>query len=633
MSLADPRDGARPSSSHILTSWARLLMGRLWRAGVRHFVISPGSRSTPFTWAALELAQKRDPDAPQCHLVLDERSAGFIALGIARRSGAPAALICTSGSAAANYLPAVVEARAAGLPMIVITADRPTALQHVGAPQTMDQQRLYGPAALASFDLGAPSASQGALEALRRTMEQAMALALEGGPVHLNAPADKPLGPEPEGPLAARVDALLEHRSRVTRSAERLLDAAAAQELAQRLRSASSGAIWCGPLTPWQSVSSPVLSQLAELLSFPVWCEATSNVRELPESLRAQRFDVWLRSEAQRAALWPEVVLQLGPLPTSSALANALAQHATERYVLCPFGYQDPPSTARAVHRVDLTPSVQRLIEALRELGSVGDSTALGTPSEREALGTPSKPSPETSDATAASALAAVKRSEAALRVAEAEAATCQAAKIATTTATPSNSEAFAVRNLLNAVPEDCPVTLGNSLIVREADWFHRAPPRGPVWSQRGLSGIDGNLSAILGAALAGDGPTVALVGDLTFLHDVGALWSARDVRSPCVIVVIDNGGGRIFESLPIASEVSPGLLQAWTTPHGVRIADVCRGYQVHHQRVSKTEKPGDVLKQLLKRPRVSVLSVRVAPHSSAEVQAALWERMREHGR
>src|SRR4051812_30405975 len=199
-------------SPTLLTEWSRLLLGTLTRAGVEHVVLSPGSRSTPFAWAALN-----EPGLT-CHSIWDERVAAFFALGQARVSGRPSLLLCTSGTAAANYYPAVIEASLAQVPLLILTADRPFELQHSAAPQAIDQIKLFGDSARAFFELGAPDESPSALAGIVRSVAHAVhaARGVRPGPVHLNARARKPLEPvTASGPgtseLAAQVDALLDH--------------------------------------------------------------------------------------------------------------------------------------------------------------------------------------------------------------------------------------------------------------------------------------------------------------------------------------------------------------------------------------------------------------------------------------
>src|SRR4051812_6291970 len=261
----------------LLTEWSRLLIGTLARAGVEHVVLSPGSRSTPFAWAALNEAGLR------CHSVWDERVAGFFALGQARSSGRPSLLLCTSGSAAANYYPALIEASLAHVPVLVLTADRPFELQHASAPQAIDQIKLFGDSARAFFELGTPDAAPSALQGLVRSVAHAVHAARNGrpGPVHLNARARKPLEPQSasdSASLALRdtVDALL---ARGPTEASGSVLHADVTRLARACAEAARGLIMVGPEPVYRPEAARALTRLAEITGFPLLCEATSQMR------------------------------------------------------------------------------------------------------------------------------------------------------------------------------------------------------------------------------------------------------------------------------------------------------------------------------------------------------------------
>ncbi|HEV8244872.1 MAG TPA: 2-succinyl-5-enolpyruvyl-6-hydroxy-3-cyclohexene-1-carboxylic-acid synthase, partial [Polyangiaceae bacterium] len=261
----------------LLTEWSRLLLGTLARAGVEHVVISPGSRSTPFAWAALNEPKLR------CHSVWDERVAAFFALGQARVSGRPSLLLCTSGTAAANYYPALVEASLAHLPVLVLTADRPFELQHASAPQAIDQIKLFGDSARAFFELGVPDASASALQGLVRSVAHAVHAAqnVHPGPVHLNARARKPLEPIAADDLSSRglresVDALLARGP--TETARSTLHADVSR-LAQACVETARGVIFVGPEPVYRPEAVRALARLAEITGFPLLCEATSQSR------------------------------------------------------------------------------------------------------------------------------------------------------------------------------------------------------------------------------------------------------------------------------------------------------------------------------------------------------------------
>ncbi|MGE0326495.1 MAG: 2-succinyl-5-enolpyruvyl-6-hydroxy-3-cyclohexene-1-carboxylic-acid synthase [Polyangiaceae bacterium] len=579
------------TSAHLTSSWARLLMHSLWDAGVEHFVVSPGSRSTPFTWALMQLAQK--PGGPGVQIVLDERSAGFVALGVARGSGKPAALLCTSGSAAANYFPAVVEARAAGLPLLLITSDRPTELSQCGAPQTLDQLKLYGDQAVGFFELGQAESDLRAWRGLRRMALQAYATSIGPipGPVQLNVRARKPLEPEPDGPLASFVDSLLgPHPQHLIRTEVSISDAAA-EQLARRLHQAKRGAIVCGPLSPAQAAPPQLLRRVSEASGWPVWYEATSNVQNLSG---VTRFDTWLRDAAARREFLPDVILQLGPAPTSGSLLRVLDQVELERHVICPFGYQDPLNRAASVQRADLAPSLERLLTHL------------------------------------AVAPAASAHGQRLMRV---EAA-CEAALVEVLEACDKESqlsEASAFDAVLQNLPEAATLSLGNSLTVREVDWFRRHRLPGRVLSQRGLNGIDGNVSAAVGARLVeGPGPHLLLLGDLSFLHDLGGLGAARTAQAPLVICVINNAGGRIFEMLPLASQVDASALEPWTTPHQADLKQAAGIHGIAYFRANTRSEIKASLDACLGRNAAAVVEVRVADQSSISAQRALWRSASE---
>jgi 2-succinyl-5-enolpyruvyl-6-hydroxy-3-cyclohexene-1-carboxylate synthase len=264
-------------SSTLLTEWSRLLLGTLARAGVEQVVLSPGSRSTPFAWAALS-----EPKLV-CHSLWDERVAAFFALGQARLSGRPSLLLCTSGTAAANYFPALLEASLARVPVLVLTADRPFELQHSAAPQTVDQVKLFGDTARAFFELGTPDAHPSALAGVVRSVAHAARRARfpDPGPVHLNARARKPLEPREADDavsvaLENAVDTLLQRGPTEAAVATVHGDV---KRLAQACAETPRGLIVVGPLSAYDSEAPAQLARLAEVTGFPLLCEATSQLR------------------------------------------------------------------------------------------------------------------------------------------------------------------------------------------------------------------------------------------------------------------------------------------------------------------------------------------------------------------
>ena len=561
----------------LLTEWARLLLGGLRRAGVRQVVLSPGSRSTPFTWAALH-----EPGL-DCRTIIDERSAAFFALGHARVTGRPVLLVCTSGSAAANYFPAVAEAAESSVPVLVLTADRPLELQGAAAPQTIDQVKLYGDYARAYFELGTPDPDPRMLRAIPRIAAQAMAGSMGPipGPVHLNARARKPLEPRTgagpaEGELHALVDRLLESVPTAISPAPRP-DPADLEAVARSCRNARRGLIVCGPAHGPAAASPDAILRLARATGFPVAAEAASQIRfaPLPDIVRLDHAASLLDVPGFADRHEPDVILQVGRPPTASAWHAALDRwtHAP-RHVLAPHGWPDPFGTATTLVRAPLDAAVRALADAVEGLdpGSPSDEPPGG---RRKAL--------ETWRET--------------LRQADDQAGETIAASLED-----GFPEGRAVRTVVDRLADGAILAVGNSLPIREVDTFvdaARLRARAAatddrtleVLFQRGANGIDGLVSGAAGAAAASGRPTTLLIGDVSLAHDIGALGLLRDLPAPLTVVVLNNGGGRIFERLPIAEslagEDTPDgrrSLDAWLTPPALDFSAAARTFGIPYE-------------------------------------------------
>ncbi|MBX3269175.1 MAG: 2-succinyl-5-enolpyruvyl-6-hydroxy-3-cyclohexene-1-carboxylic-acid synthase [Sandaracinaceae bacterium] len=565
--------------ANLLTVWADVLLGALAAAGVRDVVASPGSRSTPFV-----LAAARHP-ALTLRVVVDERSAGFFALGLARAGGAPPLLLSTSGTAPAHYYPAVIEASEAGLPLLVLSADRPAALVRAGAPQTTDQTRLYGVHARAFADLGLPEGTDAALATLAQTARWAVERALgpEPGPVQLNAPADKPLEP-----VQARTD---EERALVDRAAGLALggpaprarpspDAAALAALADALARAERPVLYAGPLGA--DAPRDTVLDFARRVGVTVLAEASSQLRFGPrDGVRtADAFDWWLGESPT-----PDLVLEVGATPTSSRTLEWLGRGArVPRFVVGGTRRRDPAGTARAV--------------VLGELGDLLDAIGarvVGVTRERG------------DDAFAVLEERAWARVEACLADAP-------------------FGEAHATRCVLERAPEGARLVLGNSLPIRHVDRYVRGGGRRlRILSQRGVNGIDGTLAGAAGAAAASGEPTLALLGDVAFAHDVGSLALAAHAPGPLVLVVLDNGGGRIFEELPVARAGVDMTL--FTTPTALDLAAAARTFGLAYAEAAGTRALEGALDEALARRGATLVRVVVPPHGAAALVRAIQER------
>lgn len=582
------------AAENLLTVWARLLFASLADAGVRHVVLSPGARSTPFVLAAAAQPRLR------LHDVIDERTAAFFALGQARVSGAPSVLLCTSGSAAAHYLPAVIEADRAGVPLLIVTADRPVELLHVGANQTIDQRLLFEGYARRVVDVGAPDPAPSALRGLRRLAAQSVALAMapQPGVVHLNLRARKPLEPAGAASTAAQdLDSQLRTllATAVPRVAEGALAAPdeAVAALARRCLEAQRGVIVAGPAPASQAAARQAVARLALATGFPLLADAASQLRFAgprwpAEIVRIETYD-WLYRLPAADDLWrPDFVLQLGEPPTSAAWERLLDRHpGIARAVVSPRGWPDPHGSAGEFVHADIATTCERLAAAVERRRPAGPAAA--------------------SDFARALDGAQTRVREAiedALRSGE------------------TLGEGAVARRTASALPAGGWLALGNSLPIRTADAYCSglgAELR--VLSQRGASGIDGLVSGAAGAASVADAPLALLVGDVSALHDIGGFALAGSAPVPLVIVIVNNGGGRIFEQLPLARVADKQTMAHFTTPHRFDFALAARLYGLAFARAGTTGELDVALAAAVRRPGCTVIEAVVAPRGAAVEQ------------
>jgi 2-succinyl-5-enolpyruvyl-6-hydroxy-3-cyclohexene-1-carboxylate synthase len=495
--------------------------------GVRHASVSPGSRSTPLT-----LALARHPRI-DVHTHLDERSSAFFALGLAKASAAPVAVACTSGTAATNLLPAVVEASMARVPLIVLTADRPPELRGVGANQTIDQIELFGRYARAFIDAPVPGDAPSLDEWRTRGVDAAVAAAARPpAPVHLNLPFREPLVPSSSNvrPPSATTESLREPAPHawVGPSPPDLTP------IVDAVSSSERGVLYAGAL---RSGGTDVI-ELAKALRWPLVAEPHSGARR-PGALAAGQLLLACDRFVDEHA--PDVVLQVGGAPTSRA-GLALVGRAPRLLIVDPDDVIADP-LRRASARVVAEPiDVRTALEgSRRQHGDWADAW-----------------------------LDASDRARAAVD--------------ALMDAWPEPFEGRVARDVARALSAGSDLCVGSSLPIRDLNLFMSPRDGIRVLANRGASGIDGFVSTTLGVAAAG-APTVGLLGDLTLLHDVGALvWNAgRGVG--VVLVALNNGGGAIFSLL---EQRDLAELELFTTPHGVDLGAVVRAAGGGHARVTR---------------------------------------------
>ena len=497
-----------PRDTYILL---RAFVDELVRCGMRAACTAPGSRSTP-----LVLSLVRD-ERLRCYSHLDERVAGFFAVGLAKASGLPVAVACTSGTAAVELAPAVYEAREARVPLVVLTADRPPELRDVGAGQTIDQLKLYGDAAKWFVEVGTHEATPARLRWIRTLACRAFWTATTGrrGPVHLNLPLREPL-------VLDEGETLPPDDSGRPGGRPWVVHAQAAAQPAQVTFGGARGVIVAGRDERHPALPA-ALARAAERCGYPLLADPLSGARR--GGAAVAHYDALLRDEAFAAAHAPDFVLRVGDLPTSKPLRQWLAGQADAAQVrLDPEeGWQDP--------------------DGVVETMLVADPVA-------------------TLDALDASADPAWLRS---WRVADGAAARAIAATLGDAL-----SEPLVAAQLGADLPATATCFVASSMPVRDVETFwpaRDAPPR--ALSHRGANGIDGTVSGALGAAAGGAGPVVLLIGDVALAYDLGALASATRLGLSLTIVLLNNDGGGIFSFLPVARE-RDAFEEHVATPHGL---------------------------------------------------------------
>jgi 2-succinyl-5-enolpyruvyl-6-hydroxy-3-cyclohexene-1-carboxylate synthase len=530
----------------------------LVRSGVRHFCVCPGSRSTP-----LALTIARHPDA-KLWMHLDERSAAFFGLGLAKTLREPVVLVCTSGTAAANFMPAVVEAFSARIPLVVLTADRPHELRDVGAPQTINQINLFGAHAKWFVDLAEPDAAPELLRYTRTVASRAVALARRSpaGPVHINCPYREPLLPDPAAALAAPT-ARAENRPYVTVSAgARAPDPTLAAELAADLSATPRGLIICGPHD--DPALADALTRLAGALSYPVLADPLSGLRngDHERVLVLDCYDAFLRDAAFVERFAPQVVLRFGAMPVSKPLLLYLQRHQSCRLIVVDGdgNWNEPTLLAADMIHAD----ARLLCEALvASLSPSGHKVSYG-------------PSVANISAWASAWQSANQRSRAAIA--------------AQFEAYDELFEGQVFAELAALLPDRALLYAGNSMPIRDLDTFFPGSSR-PIrlLANRGANGIDGVVSSALGAAAAELGPTVLVIGDLSFYHDSNGLLAAMQHDLNLTIILLNNDGGGIFSFLPQAGD--PEHFETlFGTPHGLDFRPLAQMYGARYERVTNWE-------------------------------------------
>ena len=569
------------------TALASALVEELARCGVRRAALSPGSRSTP-----LALALWRQP-AIEVAVIVDERSASYFALGAAQATGQPAVILCTSGTAAANLHPAVSEADEAGVPLIVLTADRPPELRGIGAGQTIDQLKLYGSAVRWFCEVGSHEADDAGLLHFRSVACRAYAAARgepRPGPVHLNVAWRDPLGPEPHPEDVTATSTLaLEGRGErpltAVASDSPLADEALIDELAERVSASPRGLIVAGRQLD-ERLAAPV-ARLAERAGYPILAEPTSQLRLGGHDRERVVWPYDTIARLRPSDLAPELLIRFGDLPTSKALRQWLASLGELRQVVVDpkFGWNEPSSQAETIVRAEARSLASGLAERLtggqQQWQSAwldaGQRAAATIEAELESFNEPTEPG-------AHAALARL----------------------------------YADGDL---------VYTASSMPIRDQEAFvPSAATKARFLCNRGANGIDGLISSGIGAAVAAGRPAWILTGDLGLHHDMNGLAVLRHASAPVRIVVLNNDGGGIFEFLPQAEQLDRDEFEALLgTPLGLDPARIAALYDLPHTRVERLDRLADAAGR-----GTALIEVPVDRRRNVELHQRIAERVGE---
>jgi 2-succinyl-5-enolpyruvyl-6-hydroxy-3-cyclohexene-1-carboxylate synthase len=578
----------------------RAFVDELARCGMRAACTSPGSRCAPLV---LSLAREQ---RLRCFSHIDERCSGFFALGLAKASGLPVAVACTSGTAAAELLAAAVEAHEARVPLLLLTADRPPELREIGAGQAVDQLKLFGDAAKWFFEVGTHEASAERLRWMRTLACRTYWTALEGRPgvVHLNFPLREPLTADellPEDHSGRPGGLPYVTRAPLTAGPAAGRDPGGDGVLAGVIVGAERGVVVVGrderqPPAKGRSAAEAAAAFAADS-GWPLLADPLSGARRGDAAIA--HYDALLRDPGFRASLDPDLILRVGDLPVSKPLRSWLAGlEGTRQVALDPEGARQDPASI------------------------VSDSLALDPAAALSEVAV--APSRAQEDWLAVWRSADELAAEAILGVIGGGELT----------------EPRVAAELGVLLPEEATLFVASSMPVRDIETFWPArsdPPR--VLCNRGANGIDGTVSAAFGAAAGASGPVVLLIGDVAMAHDIGGLLAARRLGLKLTIVLLDNGGGGIFDFLavsraPMARESGAGgtagdqdvYTRHIATPPGLDFAKAAELYGLSHERAADVGGFREALERALARQGSSIIEVCGDRVGNVELHARVWD-------
>lgn len=569
------------TATNVNTIWGHQFVDALTAAGVDAACLTPGSRSTPLTVAFTE-----QPDV-QIFSHLDERSSAFFALGRGKRLAEPTPLVCTSGTATAEFHPAVLEADQARVPMLVLTADRPPELRDSGANQTINQTDLYGGAVRWSRTLPEPALDERKIRDLRTTASRAVAKATSPpqGPVHLNFPFRKPLDPmTADGASAERLAQFTDSspdRHLSVHHGQSKLDQESVGSLIRSVNTADRPLIVVGPTdTPIRES----IATLARSMNAPIFADPLSGLRfgrHIESTPVCGGYDTYLDERLTTNWPSPDLVLRFGAAPTSSRLQEYLSRIECHQFIIDPAGgWREPTFTATDLLIADPNWIARTVAEEI-------------TPDH---------------SGTLRSHFAEIEK------------------RCWTLLEEHSKSrEASVITAVLDVISNPASMFISNSRPVRDLDRFGR-PRTSPIdtYGNRGVSGIDGITSTALGIASAATQPLVLITGDIAFYHDMTGLLAIDRCNIDFTAIVINNDGGGIFHALPIAGH---DTFEQFKTPHGLDFQPLGDLFDFDYRRVADISELKQAFDQAHTAGGTTVLEIRTDASSDQDRR----EQLRDH--
>ncbi|MEE6130616.1 2-succinyl-5-enolpyruvyl-6-hydroxy-3-cyclohexene-1-carboxylic-acid synthase [Priestia sp. GS2] len=565
-----------------LTAYVAAFVDELAKLGVNHVVVSPGSRSTPIAMLMSE------HEKIKVHLNIDERSAGFFALGMAKAKNQPVALVCTSGTAAANYFPAVVEAYYSRVPLLVITADRPHELREVGAPQAINQQYLFSHYAKWFVDTALPKATEEPIRYIRTLAGRAVSLSASGpkGPVHINMPLREPIVPN----LSLENLWSLHERENSYVSFDEgksMLSSQAFEHIGQFIKDETKGLIICGDQL--NSEDKQAIVELSDYLQFPIIADPLSQMRSgnHDKDLIIDTYDSFLKKEGIQPLLKPEVVIRFGAMPVSKGLTLFLKAYELKAVFVVDEsnGWRDP--TLRSTHMIQCNEGL-----FARELPKyIGSKKSSNSWSE--------------------------KWIELNKQVKDSLKASLQDKWF----------EGSIVEELSKLLPANSALFIGNSMPIRDVDSFFFATDKKlHLFANRGANGIDGVVSSALGVSTEYE-HTVLLIGDLSFYHDLNGLLAAKMHNLNLTVVLINNDGGGIFSFLPQSKE-EKHFEFLFGTPTGLQFEHAANLYAGTFSRAYTAGEFHDALKASFKEGGLHIVEVPTVRTENVEMHREIWNNV-----